>query len=382
MKRYLLLSLIVVLLMPFSARLADAAWVWQRLTDNSGISCYPDVAANGSNVHVVWKDTTYGSNEEIFSKHSTDSGASWAFQRLTNNSGISDLPAAAVSGSTIHVVWEDNTLTGGTRFDPREIFYKRSTNDGSSWTFERLSDNVGISGYAAVAVSGSNVHVVWSDNTYGNKEIFYKRSTDNGSTWTFKRLTDNAGSSASPAVAVEGNVVHVVWYDDTYTQYISDIFYKRSTDNGATWSFQRLTANAGNSLKPRVAVSGSFVHVVWQDSTFGVTPEIFSKRSTNNGASWTFKRISENAENSYNPDVSAAGGDVYIVWEDPSLSLHPEIFCKRSTDNGSSWIFERLCDNSGQSERPSVAASGTRAHVVWQDTNLGSSFEIFYKRGP
>ena len=45
----------------------------------------------------------------------------------------------------------------------------------AAWTFERLSDNSGGLCLSSVAVSGSNVYVVWYDDTFGNLEIFYKR---------------------------------------------------------------------------------------------------------------------------------------------------------------------------------------------------------------
>jgi len=43
------------------------AWEFERLTDNSGDSMYPDPLIAGTNRYVVWKDDTYGKSE-IFSK--------------------------------------------------------------------------------------------------------------------------------------------------------------------------------------------------------------------------------------------------------------------------------------------------------------------------
>ena len=76
-------------------------------------------------------------------------------------------PAIAVSGNTVHVVWDDNTPGN---FD---ILYRRSTNGGVSFTepIKNLSSNTGISFQPAIAVSGSNVHVVWEDETSGNSDI-------------------------------------------------------------------------------------------------------------------------------------------------------------------------------------------------------------------
>ena len=65
-----------------------------------------------------------------------------------------------------------------------------------------------------MAASGTDVHVVWEDERDGNQEIYYKRSTDDGVSWgSDTRLTNSADSSSCPSVAVTGTAVHVFWSD-------------------------------------------------------------------------------------------------------------------------------------------------------------------------
>ena len=137
---------------------------------------------------------------------------------------------------------------------------------------KRLTTNAGHSRYPAIAIDSANtIHVVWSDTTPGNYEIYYKRSTDGGATWGGNnRLTWNLGYSYVPAIAIDSaDTIHVVWYDDTPGNY--EIYYKRSTDGGATWGGNnRLTWTAGNSLYPAIAIdSADTIHVVWYDYTPG-----------------------------------------------------------------------------------------------------------------
>ena len=74
----------------------------------------------------------------------------------------------------------------------------------------------------------NSVYVVWNDNRDGNYEIYYKHSTDGGTTWSADtRLTNDPAASQNADVAVAGNNVHVVW-DDTRTG-IDNIFYKKFT---------------------------------------------------------------------------------------------------------------------------------------------------------
>ena len=112
-----------------------------------------------------------------------------------------------------------------------------------------MSNDAGDSLIPAIAVSGNNVHIVWHDTTPGNSDILYRRSTDGGATFgSTINLSNNAGNSCYPAIAVSGNNVHVVWEDDTPGNI--DILYKRSTDGGASFTepTKNLSNNAGSSI--------------------------------------------------------------------------------------------------------------------------------------
>ena len=151
-------------------------------------------------MHAVWQDNRDG-NYEIYYKRSTDGGSSWgADTRLTSDVAISEYSSVSVSGSVVHVAWEDR------RDGNYEIYYKRSTDGGSNWgTDTRLTNNSAISYLSCVSVSGSVVHVVWQDDRDGNYEIYYKRSTDGGSSWgTDTRLTNNSAYSLIPSISVSG----------------------------------------------------------------------------------------------------------------------------------------------------------------------------------
>jgi hypothetical protein len=365
-----------------SLLIANAQWQPDvRLTNNDSASytSYNNawcIAASGSVVHVVWKDARDG-NAEIYYKRSTDAGVSWgADTRLTNSIANSVYPSVAVSGSIIHLVWNDE------RDGNSEIYYKRSTDAGISWGADtRLTNNTADSYFPSVAVSGSFVHVVWEDYRDGNYEIYYKRSTDTGINWgADTRLTNNSASSYSPSVAVSGSVVHVVWWD--YRDGNDEIYYKSSTDGGVSWGADtRLTIDTATSWFPSVAVSGSFVHIVWNDER-DENSEIYYKRSTNGGLSWgADTRLTNNTASSLSPSVTVSGSVVHVVCSD-NRDGNSEIYYKRSTDAGLSWGADsRLTSNTAYSLCPSVAVSGQVVHVVWYDQRDGNR-EIYYKRDP
>jgi hypothetical protein len=381
MKKLIFLFSIVL----FTLIIDDCMSQWQtdvRLTNDPAFSFTSDnnawyVASSGTLVHIVWYDNRDG-NYEIYYKRSTDEGVNWgADTRLTNNSAASRNPAIAVSGSVVHVLWQDERDGSN-----GEIYYKRSTDAGISWGADtRMTNNAAYSVNPSVAVYGSVVHVVWHDTRDGNEEIYYKRSSDAGVSWgADTRLTNSTSDSYSASVAVSGSLVHVSWTD--FHDGNGEIYYKRSTDAGVTWGADtRLTNNPAYSIYPSVAVSSSFVHVVWYENRDD-NYEVYYKRSIDGGITWgADTRLTNNSDSSWHPTVAVSGSVVHIVWTD-NREGNREIFYKRSTDGGVSWgVDTRLTNNLSDSRLSSIAVSGSFVHVVWRDNRDGNS-EIYYKRNP
>ncbi|MDH4210332.1 MAG: T9SS type A sorting domain-containing protein [candidate division WOR-3 bacterium] len=230
-----------------------------------------------------------------------------------------------------------------------------------------------------VACSGDMVHVVWHDDRDGNTEIYYKRSTDNGMIWEAdSRITEDAAWSERPSVAVCDSIIHVAWYDGRIGP--PRIYYKRSLDNGATWGPDiGLTPTAGVGYHPSVAVCDSIVHVVWTDMRAG--PQIYYARSLDNGATWgTDTIITPAAPPAGKNLASVAVSDsiVHVVWMD--MRAAPQIYYTRSLDNGTSWETDRPI-TPATSQFPSVAVSDSIVHVVYADFRFGvDSPKIFHTR--
>jgi len=358
---------------------APAQWTAaKRLTWNLGNSENPVIAVGPSgHLHVVWWDTTPG-HYEIYYTKSTDGGANWKpSQRLTwtDNSSI---PAIAVDSlGQLHVVWCNNSPGNG------EIYYKKSTDGGATWSpNQRLTWTSGQSLMPAIVVDPFDyLHVVWSDNTSTNYEIYYRRSTDGGATWTpNKRLTWTADSSYIGDMAMDtlGNP-HIVWED--LSPY--EVFYKRGIDGGLTWATsQRLTWNSGGSGWPSVAVESSgHIHVVWEDGT-PLNIEVFYRRSLNLGLNWAAgQRLTWNSSQSRFPAVAAdSDANVHVVWED-DISGDFEIYYRKSSDSGASWAAsQRLTWTSSWSQCPAIKADPSgNLHLVWHDSTPGNA-EIYYKK--
>ena len=185
----------------------DGGLTWAsdvRLTNNSASSSSSSIAVSGNSfIHVVWSDNRDG-NYEIYYKRSTDGGVSWGTDtRLTNNSAVSDYSSVSVSGSNINVIWYD------ARDGNNEIYYKRSTDGGVTWGADtRLTNNSGNSQFPGIALSGSVVHAVWQDNRDGNTEIYYKKDPSGNP-------PPSAAPSGLTATTVSATRINLNWTDNS-----------------------------------------------------------------------------------------------------------------------------------------------------------------------
>jgi hypothetical protein len=303
---------------------------------------------------------------------------------LSNNIGHSELQQIASYGNNVYVVWIDDTSGA------RSIYFKRSTDSGCTFgSTINLGNQKGGSIDPKIAVSGDNVYVVWEHTPRNNGAIYFARSTDNGATFSSsENLANNTGFNGFPQVAVSGSNVYVVWHDAAH-----GIFFARSTDNGATFSSsENLGSNTGVNGFPQVAVSGSNVFVVWHDAAHG----IFLARSTDNGATFGSPVILYGVKNEgigskvFSPRITAGptSDNVYVAWYSGDIVQHARVKALisdiqyiRSTDNGATFgDIVNLSNYSGWSINPQIAVSqDNNIYVVWTNNATGNE-EIFFKK--
>ncbi len=248
-----------------------------RITNNAADSTLPSVVSdNNGNLHVVWIDTRDGNSEIYYKKLNNNGAAITGDIRLTSNSAISWFPVVAVdTTNNIHVVWTDD------RDGNSEIYYKKLNNTGATVVDDtRITSDAGDSSYPSITSdSSNNLHVAWLDDRDGNAEIYYKKLDSSGTGITVDiRLTSDVSVSWFPAIASNRNGIHVAWMDGRDNNL--EIYYTALDNNGNTITDDtRLTFNAADSDLPAV-ISDAFnvVRIMWNDYRDS-NSEIYYKRT-------------------------------------------------------------------------------------------------------
>jgi hypothetical protein len=372
MKKTLLFAFI------FTAQFSGAQWNPElRLTNDPYESCTSlrrCVAASADTVHVVWNEYSYGIYK-IFYKRSIDAGLNWNEKtQMTDSTSDAEYPSIRLSGSVVHLVWCDERDSS----NDYAIYYKRSTNGGSTWEEDtRISSQGGYSCNPSIALSGSFVYIVWYAECDEWWEVYYKCSTDEGLTWGDEtRLTYDPAGSYLASIAASGSVLHVVWHDTRNGN--REIYYKRSIDGGLNWGDDtRLTNSNVEARDPELDVSGSFVHLVWQDNRDG-NPEIYYLSSPDEGVTWgEEQRLTNDEAISERPSVIASDSVIHVVWHDQRSGPY-QLYYKSSSDSGFSWDEDTLLSKTNYNSKfPSIDFSGNWLHVVWSDLRDGN-WEIYY----
>jgi len=278
-------------------------------------SWVPTISAVGDLVLVGWVDYA-DANEEEYLRRSTDGGITWGpITRLTADAADSWAPSIAIANDDVYLTWFDRRDAGVSDVDVENALdaalimvglapQPSPPRDPSDYYLPLFEQRIkakqqALAGAAPTWVQngGDQQQLEALVQQFMTKyqawvtgwELYIKRSTDGGGTWSpDARLTTASGMSARPSIVAIGDEVHVVWFDardgsladpSGYGGF-TEIYYKASTDRGLTWSDDtRLTNATGDSSMAGLATDGDQLHVVWTDERDG-NAEVYYKRAT------------------------------------------------------------------------------------------------------
>jgi hypothetical protein len=357
-----------------------------NLTNNPMDSVYGQVAAWNSNVYLLWQDSIPSdhTNYDIFIKNSNDNGTTFGSSvNLSNNSGFSEHPQIAAYDNNVYAIWADDTSGN------REVLFTRSVDNGTSFDkIKNLSNNTSDSFNQEIAVFGDTVYVVWLDQSDEDDEtnILLKASGDGGETFgRTVNISSNANQETFPKIAAFEGSVYIAWNtaDNTLDERDNEgLFFVRSQDGGNTFD-NIIKLNHENDFgELQIAAFDETVYVASGGLPSIDVNGVLLTKSNDGGRSFSEPvTIDENGRfvNSLNVEVSAYDEQFSYVAAQVSVSGNEEILLLEMTGNNSTKVLN-LSNNPKISECPSIAIEGDNIYVVWEDMTPGNH-EILYAKG-
>lgn len=350
----------------YTSKDGGVSWDVSRLDSKYGVFGDPVVGVDGKGnyyyAHLSNPDgRAYASEsflDRIVVQKSTDKGKTW-------NEGT--FPPADLTKdqdkhwyyidpvtNIIHMTWTEFDSYG--KKDNQcfsRILYSQSSDEANTWSEpvtvsnqegNCIDDDQTTEGALPVVDADGNVHVIWA---YDSK-LFINTSTDNGKSWLSKEravanqyggwVLDIPGlnrCNGMPVLKIDNSkgkkkkgTMYVNWADQKNGSDDTDIWLKKSTDGGKTWS-SRIKINDDKSGRHQFLtwmdvdpVTG-YIYIVFYDrrNTEGNATDVYLAYSTDEGNTFTNVKINEASFTpvkeiffgDYN-NIAARNGVIRPVW--------------------------------------------------------------------
>jgi MYXO-CTERM domain-containing protein len=172
-----------------------------------------------------------------------------------------------------------------------------------------------------LATSGATVHVI-----YGNTDVRYRSSSDEGATWSNERTLDSGVIHLTDPLVADGNDVWAIYLKNirTLTDWccardVGDIYLLHSGNGGATWDTPRQLTTARGAFRVSIAYDANKLHIVWMDYR-DAKWDTYYLRSSDRGANWDAAKVIAASAGTFGaerPQVAARGNGVHVtIWDD------------------------------------------------------------------
>lgn len=333
---------------------------------------------------------------DIVFSYSHDSAVTWSEWALLNpddttggQSGewSSDYsPKILTNGNGVWMVaWESNHDIDSSGLDS-DVFVTVSNDNGVSWTAPTLINNYGAidanGDYSVdLAMLGERWFAVWKTNysldnvTNSDDDVVLAYSDDNGTTWSDPvYINDDATTDSThdtrPQIAFNTNGHGLVAWSGVYDGIDNDIYIKRTTNGGLTWS-------------ARTAVNSTATSDTTDDwVTDLVVGDLVNGSSSPGIVTWVGETISTGTDAepqmSYSMDAGITWSNALVLNEDANTNDGREYFVNVTAKPDTGWIFSWVDNDSGN-----TFMRATDDLVTWESMiNLGidtdENIALFY----
>lgn len=324
---------------------------------------------------------------------------------------------------SVHIVWCQSTPLerGGIQ---EQVNYTHWNGEGWSEPNDIVPPSADIERNAIAPDLVGNVHLLFGGSAYSLAALHHQKAplgeARSARAWSRPHRI-NQGTSYMGDMAVDSRgVIHVI-YDDTLRYAgedelaLADIFYRRSTDGGQTWSvpINLYPEPLIGSARPYMEIDNNgAIYVTWDegwDRLTGVSGDTHYSvytSSSDGGKTWTSPTVINYPDETVTQLTVGSNGEggVMLVWRATSGD---ELFYQWSIDGGHSWaapsvipqLFTRLdtipfdmydmaTDSAGhihllvagRESREGNALLGIY-HLIWDGENWSSPTRVFAESG-
>lgn len=324
-------------------------WTENTLTSSYGVWGDPVIAVDtASNFYFLHLSNPASGNwiDRIVCQKTTDNGTTWNDGSYTGLNGTKAQDkhwyALDKTNNTMYITWTQFDDYGSTvATDSSVILFSKTTDGGQTWSAAKRinkkagdcidSDNTVEGAVPAVGPNGE-IYVAWA----GPDGIVFNKSTDGGDNWlTSETLVDNMPTGWDYAVdgiyranglpftvcdlsgGANHGAIYVNWSDQRNGANNTDVWLKKSTDGGQTWSAIK-KVNDDNTNRQQFFSSmaidqtnGHLYFVFYDRRNYADTnTDVYMAISTDGGNTFINRKISESP---FVPDASIFFGDYTYV---------------------------------------------------------------------
>jgi hypothetical protein len=311
--------------------------VWQAGVDD----WEPTVALDPSSAYAYQVTTRYGGQKVcgkglkhcLLLRASSNGGATWGTAHLlpatANTTAQNDPEVQVASDGTVYAAWMND-------FD---VMFAQSADHGVTWSAPvnlRLQSGLHFTDKPILAISptGADVYIA-----FNSSDSYVATSHDRGATFTISARTNTDGRywfAEQGAVAPDGTVMFGESSEEQSGLGPVQLAIVRSTDGGAHWSSTVIGTSQerppcttstcpvdfyGAQTAVAIDGSGTALAVYAANSTADGPMSLFSRSSTDDGATWSAPRLVSSAGSSVGADfqqlaVGPTAGDFRMVFMD------------------------------------------------------------------
>ncbi len=280
------------------------------------------------------------------------------YRRYNSAGTVQSTSTLRSSGEFPNIIGDDDDLYI-LYVDDDTLFVEKSTNNGSSWSLNeyRALDGSNATG-VDVALNSNGLHVVYGDDG----DVHYRRL--NSSTWyDYQQISNNGFSAGSPHIALSGSRIHVSW-NEYASQYFCYSDTAKTRDKvSSTWQSEQAVVDT--SIGEMIVSDGTDLHMLYYIDA----PSIHRLKHLSRGVSfsiWSTETAIGSTDLTSSGTVEVASvstdGTLHVIAAEGTSALD------HFTYNGSSWTSGTEITGSTSRKWHAMTSNSNDKYVFWAKT--------------